>query len=943
MWNFSIRRQNAARGSASTEELTERLAELTAANKELHARLGGQAIKLAALEQSEAQLADLARATSDWMWMLDDQLRFCFFSEDFNLAHGDPHNDFMGKTRWEMACADPERDEKWRAHRACLEARRPFRDFRYSCRTPDGRTEYFRTSGVPYYDPQGAFKGYRGTASRETEEVLTRRRATQLEQSYREIYENAVVGIFRATAEGNFVQANPALYKLFNFTDEQAFLNAVNTAPEDLFPEPVLRVAIKREIEKSGTLEAFETELRDRTHEKRVWVSISASEIRDENGKVKHFAGMIKDVTERKHAERELKRRERELALAQRIGRSGHWRWYIRERVIERSEEMCRLLGIPTSSTRSSKTVGDGFIHPQDRPAFQELQKRAIAEGTTYKSEHRVIMPDGEIRYHACEGHLERDETGEVISVFGTNQDVTEQKEAEQALRERERQLNDAQRLGHIGHWRFDRESELTRWSDELWRIFGLEPENRDLVLEEIFTKAHVDDRDRIRTQSEEAWAAHEHFTQDYRIVRPDGSIRYVKVEAHPELDANGKLLAYFGVTHDVTEQTEADAALQASNARNKAIVEALDRATVGLSITTREQGIIDVNSAILKIAGLNSKEELIGRKLPDLRQFSRTDLTAIRREAYETIRKNGTWVGELDWQRPNGEELYLSVRSAPFIDESIVHLVADVTEEKKRKRREAKLEEGLKQSQKMEALGQMAGGIAHEINNLLHPIINFTKLTLNKTPDAQLNHYLARSLECSRKAAEIVNDVLTFSHKGSGERSRVDLVELVSRTNRFAQDITPPDAKLTAKSVEGPLPAEVNETEFIQVVLNLVKNANDAMSDAGEVQLDLDRVKLSAAQSETLGLSGGSFARITVTDHGHGIPDDILEHIFEPFFTTKDVGRGTGLGLSVVYGIVKGWNGAISVESKKNRGTRVKVFVPVLCEGNPALEKKDV
>lgn len=943
MWNFSLRRQSAARAPANEDELAEKLAELTEANKDLRAQLHTQLKQLAILEESEARYSDLARAASDWMWIQDENLRFSHFSDEFSLTNGDKISDFIGKTRWEMADVNPGNEEMWRQHRACLEARKPFRDFHFSCRAQNGNIEYYKSSGVPYFDGAGKFLGYRGTANRVTSEVLQQQKAKQLEQSYREIYENTAVGVFRATSEGEFLQANPALFKLFDFPDEDAFIEAVNTAPDNLFPEPVLRVAVKREIDRKGVLEGFETRLRNRTHEKSIWVSITASEVLDENGKVKYFEGVVQDVSKHKRAEAELKRRERELAQAQRIGRSGHWRWYIKEGVIERSEEMCRLLGISTEKTLSSKEDGDAFIHPQDLPGFQARQKRAIEQGAPYTSEHRVIMPDGEVRFHSCEGHPERNASGQIVSIFGINRDVTEQKEAENALRESERQLNEAQRLGHIGHWRYCARRRMTQWSHELWRIFGLEPEDRELSLDEVFSKMHAQDRKQMQEESRDAWQTLEHFTQEYRIVRPDGSIRYVKVEGHPELDGNGELIAYFGVTQDVTAQTEAAKALNESNARNQAIVEALDRANVGLSIANHEQGIVDVNSAVLKITGLASKAQLVGRKLTDLSQHSRTDFAALRRENYDAIAQEGSWVGEFDWLRPSGETRNLIVRSAPFIGNSIVHLIADVTEQKMRERREAELEEGLKQSQKMEALGQMAGGIAHEINNLLHPIINFTKLTLSKTTDAQLNHYLSRALECSRKAGEIVNDILTFAHKGSGERIIVNLAELTARTMRFAQDITPPDMRLSLKSTEESILAEVNETEFIQVVLNLVQNANDAMAGVGELKLTLDCVSVASPETERLEVQAGHYARLTVSDRGQGIPDDILEHIFEPFFTTKEVGRGTGLGLAVVYGIVKGWNGAISVSSEKGVGSSFEVYVPIVRKAEASSESKGV
>jgi signal transduction histidine kinase len=197
--------------------------------------------------------------------------------------------------------------------------------------------------------------------------------------------------------------------------------------------------------------------------------------------------------------------------------------------------------------------------------------------------------------------------------------------------------------------------------------------------------------------------------------------------------------------------------------------------------------------------------------------------------------------------------------------------------------------------------------------------------------------------LECSRKAANIVSDGLTFAHKGAGERKMADLMELTKRAARFTRGILPMDIELKIRTAEGAAIAEVNETEFIQVVMKLAQNANDAMEGVGQILLQMDCVNLDGADAEKLSLEAGEYACLIVSDQGHGIPDDILDHIFEPFFTTKQVGRGTGLGLTVVYGIVKGWNGAIAVESQKGEGATVKVYIPMSHKAEPAPEAKGI
>jgi len=266
---------------------------------------------------------------------------------------------------------------------------------------------------------------------------------------------------------------------------------------------------------------------------------------------------------------------------------------------------------------------------------------------------------------------------------------------------------------------------------------------------------------------------------------------------------------------------------------------------------------------------------------------------------------------------RKDGSSFWNAIRIAPVHDAdgsiiAFVSILRDVTEERLREAQE-------RQHQKLEALGQLAGGIAHEINNLLQPILTLGNLNLKRADlPSSIHEDFTDILSSARQCRDVVHAVLAFARKESAPSEPVRLDTAVESTLTFAQGVLPPSIQVRGHINGGSAVAMVGRTELTQVLMNLLTNAMDAMEGTGLITVTLEN-----------GQKDDRSCRLTVCDQGCGMDEPLQQRIFEPFFTTKPQGKGTGLGLSVVHGIVRSWGGSIAVHSAKGQGTRVEIVIP--------------
>ncbi len=284
--------------------------------------------------------------------------------------------------------------------------------------------------------------------------------------------------------------------------------------------------------------------------------------------------------------------------------------------------------------------------------------------------------------------------------------------------------------------------------------------------------------------------------------------------------------------------------------------------------------------------------------------------------------------------QDSEGRPLYVEIKSYPMRDAAgaitaVIETINDVTEKKK-------LEEQLQHAQKMESVGHLAGGVAHDFNNFLTAIIGYgTLLEASTAVDSPLREYIHAILTAGERAAHLTQSLLSFSRKQPTNPRPVDLNEIVTVIGKLLLKLVGEEIKTNLTLSEKNLYVMADSGQIGQVLMNLATNARDAMSDRGVLAISTDSILLSREFVQTHGYGEpGTFALLTVTDTGIGMAEEVREHIFDPFFTTKGEGKGTGLGLSIVYGIVKQHNGYINVYSETGKGTTFKIYLPLLKSG---------
>jgi signal transduction histidine kinase len=443
-------------------------------------------------------------------------------------------------------------------------------------------------------------------------------------------------------------------------------------------------------------------------------------------------------------------------------------------------------------------------------------------------------------------------------------------------------------------------------------------------------TLVHPEDQGQARQVLRNIMAGSAISGAEYRLLRRDNSERWIRVDGRVLFDAEGAPCGTFGVCQDITESKIREHELNDLLRRNATLYEALEASPIGVAVLTSEgeqPSFFYVNAEFQRLTFHNGFS-LRSRPLDALRPVD--DTGSSWPAVVQALRSSVSGSFELTCMRRDGSTFLAQLELAPVRDfpgrDAIAFVVnlRDLTVDRQRA-------DALLQSQKMEALGQLSGGVAHEINNLLQPVIALSELGMGHAAGdpEKVHRYFEVIAGSGRKARDVVRQVLTFARRDTLDLTSYAVAPLMSDALDLLQSSLSPGLTLKRRLLTGEARAVVNPTQVSQVVLNLVKNAADAMNGRGEVDVALEEVVLDAAAALSLGVSEGRWLKLTVTDHGCGMDAYTRSRVFEPFFTTKPVGKGTGLGLSVVYSIIAGWGGTIRIESEVDQGTSAMVYIP--------------
>jgi len=482
--------------------------------------------------------------------------------------------------------------------------------------------------------------------------------------------------------------------------------------------------------------------------------------------------------------------------------------------------------------------------------------------------------------------------------------DLTDRKKAEEALRLSDERLAEAQKIARLGNWDWNILTNELYWSSEVYHIFSLSQKQVAPTYDMFLNSIHSDDREFVKKSVSEALYGAP-YGIDHRIVHPDGKVRYVHEQGKVTFGESGEPVRMIGTVQDITERKEAEKALQDSKAKYQAIVEGFD----GFIYICSEYNSIEfMNDLLMEKVGYNAVGEKCYKALYGFENIC--PWCQHQRRITEKIVR-----GEMN--NPDNNRWYYVV-STPIQNQdgtkSNMMMLQDITDKKNNELR-------LIQSEKLAALGQMASGIAHEINNPLATISACTEGLLNRLKKGNIEkdlfeNYLQIINEEVVRSKGITTNMLSFVRKTGSEKNDIDINEVLERTLELIGFQGRLKNVEVVRNYSGRLLVRVNEGEIRQVLLSLVVNALDAMDDKGTLILETGKENQAVF--------------IKITDTGPGIPTEFVSKIFDPFFTTRSGRGGTGLGLSIAKKIIDDSHGSLDVLTQQGRGVTFKIILPL-------------
>ncbi len=546
---------------------------------------------------------------------------------------------------------------------------------------------------------------------------------------------------------------------------------------------------------------------------------------------------------------------------------------------------------------------------------------RQVWKTGTVERQHVSQYKDGRISGWR-ENYVYRLPSGEVVAIYN---DVTERKLAEVALvRSEEKYRELVENLNDVIYVT-DREGVMTYVSPTSRMVTGYDPE--ELTGRTFHFLIHPDDLPVVENDFSRTLEKR-HEPSEFRYITRDGRIRWARTSSHSVIE-NGVAIGIQGVFSDITDRRKVEDELRESEERFRALV---DLAPDGILVHA-DGLIMYVNPAMVNILGVEGPDDLIGSDFMEKIASEYHD-EFLKRLQIQSETGRPVPAMEQEFIRSDGTRVPVESIAAPLRfrgrDAHLV-FVRDITLRKKSDEDRTNLQSQLQQSQKMEAIGRLAGGVAHDFNNLLTVIIGWSELEMNRLhEDDPLKKRLGEILNAGKSAASLTRQLLAFSRRQPQNPEVVNINESIRSIEKMLIRLIGENVELTTKLEDGLYRVTVDKGQIEQVLMNIIINANDAMPSGGRIAIETRNLELDEVSSgfnpEAI---PGSYVMVSVNDSGTGMDKETMERIFDPFFTTKELGKGTGLGLSTVYGIIKQSGGFIDVSSRKGVGTVFRIFLP--------------
>jgi PAS domain S-box-containing protein len=625
---------------------------------------------------------------------------------------------------------------------------------------------------------------------------------------------------------------------------------------------------------------------------------------------------------------RDLQESKARLEEAQRIAHVGHYYWNLIENRVIWSDEVYRIYGLSPQKGPIDMAICREMIHPEDRGFVFRTAEEALHSETQPDIEHRVVRPDGEVRTVHALGTVKRDASGRPYEMFGTVQDITDRKRAEETLQQTQVYLREGQRLAHMGSWAFNDSGHY--WAEELYQIFGLNPENGAPTIEQYLALIHPQDRASVSETIQIMYQQHGGCDITKRIVRPDGQMRYVRCVANPVVE-QGVFKGFLGTAIDVTEQALLTQELQRQQAY---LNEAQSLAHIGswaCNLITRE--IFHSSDENARLYGFDPSQGAI-----PFDRFYNTilveDETALRAQLENAIRAGADYDVEFRIRRADGAIRFMRGIGHHNPSQEVgeyVGITVDMTERKRAEEEREKLrqlEADLSHINRVNMMGELAAALAHEIKQPIAASITSASACLrwlaHDPPDLKRARAAAARIEQDgNRAADVINRLRSFYKKGSPpKREIVDIGTIILEIAALLKTEAIRHSVTIHSSVDADTPKIlVDRVQLQQVFMNLMLNAIEAMKDTGG---ELTITARPNSQGQII---------VSISDSGVGLPQESTEQIFDAFHTTKP--EGTGMGLAITRSIVESHGGRVWATVNEGAGSTFHFTLPIEAEAH--------